>query len=279
MIGPQKKPSGGSRMKAVDRYFFEYLLIAAVMLISVLGFWNIYFGPESDPQPHHHLHLATVFLWMFLLLAQLTFIARGGYRTHRTLGLSVLVIGPLLTASTAMLAVHSAHRGLVSGEGDFLIVQNVMGVLELGAFIFLAFLFKKRRKLHGAFLLSTTILFLGIGLFFTLVSFVPAFRIEGPETFYRFQTAGMTGQAICFAVGFAFFIRDYRNGWPFLLAPACFVLNDAIRSLLVKFGLIDPLTEFVGSLSQPLTFIGGFALLSALLAVTASPNAERPRAA
>lgn len=266
-------------MKGVGQYFFEYLLIVAAMLISVLGFWDIYLGAGADPQPHHHLHVATAFVWMFLLLFQLTLIRSGSYGAHRKVGLAVLVAGPLLVATTAMLSVHSAHRGLISGEGDFLIVQNVMGTLELALLIVLAFLLKKRRKLHGSLLLSTTILFMGIALFFALISFVPQFKIEGPETFYRFETAAMTGQAIVLAVGFLFFVKDFRNGWPFLLAALFFLLNEAIRSALTASELIDPLTEFVGSMSRPFTFIAAFALLLSVLAATVLPSARRPPAA
>ena len=265
-------------MKRVGHYRLEFGLIAAVMLTMVLGFWDIYFGADADAQPHHHLHITTVFVWIGLLLTQLTLMAGGSYQIHRKVGLAVLVAGPLLVATTATLSVHSAHKGVVSGEGDFLIVQNVMATLELGLLIFLAFLLKDRRKLHGSLLLSTTILFMGIALFFAMISFVPQFRIEGPETFYRFQMASITGQVICLAVGFLFFIRDRRNGWPFLVAGFCLPLNEAIRSLLMSFGLIDPLTEIVGSMSQPLTFIASFALLFSLLAATALPAVRQPRA-
>ena len=264
--------------RGVGRYSLEFGLIAAVMLISALGFWDIYFGPRADAQPHHHLHIATAFMWLGLLLFQLNLIAKGSRDQHRKVGLAVLVAGPLLVATTAMLSVHSARKGVVSGEGDFLIVQNVMATLELGALIFLAFLLKKRRKLHASLLLSTTILFMGIALFFALIGFVPQFRIEGPETFYRFQTAAMTGQVICLAVGLLFFLRDRRNGWPFLAAAACFPLNEAIRSLLTSSGLIGPLTELVGAMSQPLTFIASFAILFSLLAATALPAVRQPRA-
>ena len=264
-------------MRRAGRYVLEFGLIAAVVPIMVLGFWDIYFGADADAQPHHHLHLATAFIWMALLLTQLTLIARGSYQLHRKVGLAVLVAGPLLVATTATLSVHSAHKGLVSGEGDFMIVQNVMATLELGLLIFLAFLLKHRRQLHGSLLLSTTILFMGIALVFAMISFVPMFRIEGPETFYRFALAGITGQVICVAVGLLFFIRDRRNGWPFLLAGSCFTANDAIVSLLTRFDLIDPLTEAVGSMSRPLTFIATFALLFSLLAATALPAARQPR--
>jgi hypothetical protein len=131
-------------MKSVNRYFFEYLLIATVMVISVLGFWDIYFGPEAQPKPHHHFHLATTFMWMGLLLFQLRLIDRGGSTKHRKVGLTVLVAAPVLVAMTAMLSVQSARKGVESGEGDFLIIQNVGGTLELALLIFLAFLLKKR---------------------------------------------------------------------------------------------------------------------------------------
>lgn len=265
-------------MKRAGRYVLEFGLIAAVILIMILGFWDIYFGADANPQPHHHLHVTTVFIWIGLLLTQLSLMARGSRAMHRKVGLAVLVAAPLLVATTAMLSVHSAHKGVVSGEGDFLIIQNLMVTLQLGLLIFLAFLLKNRRKLHASLLLSTTILFMGIALFFALISFVPQFRIEGPETFYRFQTAAITGQVICLAVGFVFFIRDRRNGWPFLVAALCFPLNEAIRSLLTNFGLIDPLTEIVGSMSQPFTFIASFALLFSLLAATALPAVPQPRA-
>ena len=262
-------------MKRVRHYVFEIALIAAAILISVAGFWNIYFGADADPQPHHHLHFATAFTWMGLVLAQLILIVRRSYQMHRKVGLAVLVAGPLLVATTAMLSVRSAHKGVVSGDGDFMIVQNVMGTLVLGLLIFLAFLLKNRRKLHASLLLSTMILFIGVALFFALTSFAPGFRIEGPETFYRFQLAGTAGQVACLAVGFLFFIRDPRNGWPFLAAGFCFTLNDAIHSLLMSLGLIDPLTEMVGSMNQPLTFISTFALLFSLLVATALPRRAR----
>jgi hypothetical protein len=266
-------------MKRIRQYTLESWLIVTAMLVSVMGFWSIYFESDADPQPHHHLHLVTTFIWMGLLLTQLRLIANGSRANHRKLGLAVLFFAPLLVATTAMLSVRSAHAGIVSGEGDFLIIQNVGVTLELAVFIFLAFLFKERRQLHGALLISTSILFMGIALFFALISFVPQYRIEGPETFYRFQTAAMTGQIICLVIGFLFVFRDWRNGWPYLLAGVCFLLNGAILSLLTRADLIDPLTRLVGSMSQPITFVASFALILSLLMVTVKPRFGPPPAA
>jgi hypothetical protein len=277
MAASNTEHQGRSSMKSVRKYFFEHLLIAATMLLSVAGFWKIYLGENAAPNSYHHLHVVTDFLWLFLLLYQLRLIATKRNQDHRRVGLAVLVAGPLLFATTALLSVHSAQKGLASGQGDFLIVQNVMVTLQLGLLILLAFVLRKRRKLHGSLILSTAILFMGIALFFTLISFVPQFKIEGPETFYRFGTAASAGQATCLVVGFLLFVKDFRHGWPFLLAGSFFLMNELIRSLLAKNELIGPLTEFVGSMSQPFTFVGSFAVLLTLLAATGVLHASRGR--
>lgn len=255
-------------MKNPSQYFLEYAFLVVVIVLTITGFWDLYFAKGADTNSYQHLHLAVNITWLFLLLYQLSLIGKGSYREHKKVGLAVFFLGPLLFASAALLSVHSANKGLVSGEGDFLIVQNVMVTLELGAIILAAFILRKRRKLHGYLLLSTAVLFMGIALFFTLISFFPAFKIEGPETFYRFQTAAISGQAICLVVGIIFLIKDFRNAWPMLLAGLLFLLNELIRSFLTRHDLIQPLTEFVGSLSESLTFIGSFVIIFALLAAT-----------
>ncbi len=263
------------KLKNFNPYWLEYLFLASVAFLSVTGFWNIYVGVNATPNFLHHLHVITNVIWLLLLLCQLSLIGSKKYELHKKIGLSVLFFAPLLFATTALLSVQSAHKGLISGRGDFLIVQNVMVTLELGLTIVLAFAFRKRRKLHGAFLLSTAMLFMGIALFFTLISFVPAFKIAGPETFYRFKMAAITGQAICVCVGLVFLIKDFRNGWPYLLAAGYFVLNELIRALLTAYSLIDPMTEWIGSMTPSFAFIGSFLALLGLLTATGIHKSRR----
>ncbi len=259
-------------MENFKKYIFEYLLLLIVILLSIAGFWNIYFGVDANPTPYQNFHVITIFIWLFLLVYQLSLIGTKKQLLHRKVGLSILFFGPLLVAATALLSVHSAHKGMVSGQGDILIVQNVMGTLELGFVILLAFILKKRRKLHGAFLLSTAVLFMGIALFFTLISFVPQFKIEGPETFYRFATAAATARYICLFIGLLFFLKDRTTGWAILLVSSFFTLNEYINTLLIKHSFIQPLTEFVGSFNELITFLGSFIVLLILLTFTVIPN-------
>lgn len=263
-------------MKNYREYFLEYFFLAAVIALTITGFWSLYFGADANPSPYHHLHVATNVIWLFLLSCQLSLVGTRKYADHRKVGLTILVIAPLLVSTAALLSVHSAHKGLASGQGDFMIVQNVGVTLELGLIILLAFALRKRRKLHGSLILSTAMLFMGIALFFTLISFVPAFKIEGPETFYRFETAGAASRYVCLAVGFLFFVKDFRNGWPMLMAGSFFSLNEWIKSFLETRDLMGPLTEFVGSMSQTFTFVGSFAVVLVLLAATGILSSSRP---
>ncbi|MBA4765045.1 MAG: hypothetical protein H2048_06145 [Erythrobacter sp.] len=262
-------------MKLGNRYSAEFILLAAVSVISVLGFWDLYFGADADPRPHHHLHLVTAFTWLCLLLIQLISVSRRSFPSHRQVGLAVLFIGPLLVATTATLSVLSAHRALTSGEEDALIVQNVMVTLQFGLLVFLAFLLKRNRMLHGSLLFSTLILFGGIALFFTLLSFVPIFKIEGPETFYRFGTAAIPGQTICLVAGALLFASNPKTRWPYLLAASFFLLNEAINYGLASFDLSYPATEIVGSFDPMFTFAAAFAVQFALLYATLFPLSRR----
>ena len=265
-------------VKGYGAYLSEGLLVAIAALLTVAGFWNIYFGPEAKANAYHHLHILTNFIWLALLLVQLALIGSKNYRTHRRIGLSILVAAPLLVASATLLSVESARKGLASGEGDFMIVQNVMGTVQLALIIVLAFALRKNRKLHASFLVSTALLFIGIAMFFSLIGFVPGFKIEGPETFYRFGKALTTIQYTCIAIGLVFFVRDPRNGWPFLLVGSFFLLNEFTKSVLAKQELIHPLTLTVGSANPTAAFIVAFFSLAALLAATGilRPRSSRP---
>lgn len=262
-------------MRRYKPYAAELLFILFTVIVGVLGFWGIYAGPRAVPQPHHHLHVATSFGWMALLIVQIALLASGERASHRRLGRVILFAGPLLVASTALLAVHSARRAIAAGEPDILLVQNVTGSVWLGIILFLAFALRKRRKVHGALLVSTLIVFLGPALFFSLIGFAPPFRIEGPETFYRFQTAGMTGLGIILLITLLLFAKDWRNNWPYVLAAAGYPVADGVKAMLADQDLIDPMLRTVALPSEGTAFIVAFAIMFGLLFRTVRPAKPR----
>lgn len=244
----------------------EFVFLVAVILLTIAGFWDIYFGVNAKPNAYHHLHAITNLIWLILLLSQLTLISKRSFGIHHKLGLSIFFMGPLLVATVALLSVHSASRAVATGQEDILIVGNVMVSLELGFIILMAFIIQRKSfKLHGAFLMSSALLFMGIALFFTLITFVPQYKIEGPETFYRFETAATASRYCCAAVGLFFFLKNMRNGWPWLLVSFIFFMNELINSLVVKADYTRPLTSFVGSFDETIVFTVTFVGLLILL--------------
>lgn len=260
-------------------YLVETLFLIAVLAVAVAGFWDLYFGADADPNGFHHLHVVTSFGWLGLLLLQLRLMGTKRVALHRKVGLSVLFAGPLIVASTALLTVHSAAKGLASGRGDALIVQNVAVTLEIGLVLVLAFAVLRRPRLHGALLLSSAIFFMGIALFFALLSFAPPFRIEGPETFHRFGTAAATAQGVGIAVAVLLFLNDRRYGWPYLLVGGLIVVNGLVDSFLGRIGGTEPLTEVVGSWNPYVAFAVAFAVVLGILLATGVRRPRRPASA
>lgn len=250
----------------MKNYKLEIAFLILVILISIGGFWELFLGADANPSAIHFLHLTTSLLWLGLLLIQLIYIERKKFSLHRKLGLAIFIMAPIIVATVALLSVYSANKAMITGKEDILIVQNVMVTIELSVVILLSFLLRKNRNLHGAFIMSSSLLFMGIALFFFFLSFIPQFKIEGSETFYRFGTAAVTSQGICIIIGIVFFIKNMRNGWPWLLVGSVFFINEFINTQLHESNGIQPLTDFVGSINQKGTFIisliGFLALLS-----------------
>jgi len=238
----------------ITSYKAEIIYLIITLFVSLGGFWHLFLGKNANPEPHHFLHLLTSLLWLSLILIQLMYITKRKFSLHRKIGLSIFIVAPLMVATVAYLSVHSASRALATGQPDILIVQNVMITVELGLVIFLAFLLMKNRLIHGNLLLASSLFFLGIALFFALMGFVPQLKIEGPDTFYRFDIAASTAKIICAGIGLIFFIKNWKIGWPWILVPACFYLNDFINIKLYEYNKIQSLTEGVGSLSESMTF-------------------------
>ncbi len=244
----------------IQRYF---LLI--VILLSITGFWNIYFGPSTDPTFYQNLHVVTTFIWLFLLYIQLILITKKKNALHKKLGVSILVVGPLVSATLILLSVHSASRSAARGEADMLVIQNIFPAFEIGILLILGFLFRKNRQLHGHFLLSTALLFFGIALFFTFISFLPQYKIEGPDTFYRFEEASVAATYVSAGVGLILFFLQRKSAWPWLLVTGLFFANDFITQTIAEADQIKSLTSLIGSVNEYAAFFGSFMVVLIIL--------------
>lgn len=257
-------------MKTTAKNYINKTFLIIAILVSITGFWNIYFGPDSRPTFYQNLHVVTTFVWLGLLLTQLIYVESRKNSTHKKLGKSIFAIGPILIATLVLLSVHSASKSAARGEADMLVIQNMFPALEVAMLILLGFLFRKNRELHGHFLMSTSLLFFGIALFFTLISFIPEYKIEGPETFYRFETAGITATYISVVFGLLLFFIQRKSGWPWLLVCVLFFVNGYIGQLIEEADKMVSLTAFIGSINEYAAFLGTLLIILTVLILSFS---------
>ena len=247
------------------KHTLEFVFLLMVIALSLIGFSSLLVGENTKLTPYHYLHISTSVAWLLLLLSQLVVIRERRFERHRAVGMSIFVAGPALVASLTLLSVHSAAKAAVAGQGDDLLVQNVGTTVEIAVLVFLAFLLRRNRMVHASFLMSTALLFMGIALFFTFISYVPRFKIEGPETFTRFAEAGQTMSIIVFLVGLMFFLKSWRTGWPWIIAGSFLTLNGFLQVYLDDTGRTKPLTQLVASVGRAPAFGMSLLIFGALL--------------
>lgn len=245
-----------------QRYTLEMVFLVIVIAVSLVGFSSLVRGETVALTGYHVLHIITSMAWLLLLLGQLVLIRQRRFDRHRTIGTGILVVGPILIASVSLLTAHSAAKEAAAGTVDDLVVQNVTFTLELALLVLLAFVLRQNRNVHGALLMSTALMFLVVGLFFAFISYVPGFRIEGPETFDRFARSARVSALVGSVIGLLFFLRNVRTGWPWLLVSTFFVLNGYLQVVVARTGRTQSLTMLVGSIGEGPAFglaLAGFA--------------------
>lgn len=248
-----------------QQYTLDIAFLVLVIGVSLVGFSSLLRGDNAALTGYHALHIVTSLAWLMLLLGQLVLVRQHRYERHRVVGAAIFAVGPILIASLTLLTVHSAGREAAAGTVDDLVVQNVMFTLQVALLIFLAFALRRNRKIHGALLQSTALMFLVIALFFTFISYVPGYRIEGPETFDRFAKSGQTSALIGAIVGVLFFLRSWRSGWPWLLVTTFFFGNGFLQFAVAQGGRTEAWTVAVGSPGELPAFAVALVLFAALL--------------
>lgn len=248
------------------RHRFEFAFLLAVLLLGVAGFSGLYLGDHAGPDGFQNLHVATSIGWLALLTTQWWVIRRRHAGLHRTIGSAVHAAAPVLVGTLVMLTVHSASKAAAVGRADPMVMQNVTVALEVALLLFLAILLRRQREVHGALMLGTALLFMGIALVFTLIGYVPWFQGGGPAGAPRFGEAAGVATGVVGLLGVAFHLADRRTGWPWLLAGSFFVVNALLQFALASAGATEALTMMVSSIDRAPAFaLGTLAFAIALL--------------
>jgi hypothetical protein len=115
-----------------------------LLLLTLVAFWPSYISvPMDEYSAWFHLHAVAATLWLFILIAQPITIQSGRKVLHRSIGLTSLVLMPILPISILGVA-HTAMQGTTGPEfedhayllydsvvlGSIFVTSYVMGILK-----------------------------------------------------------------------------------------------------------------------------------------------------
>jgi hypothetical protein len=146
-----------------------------------------------------------------------------------------------------MLTVHSARSALASGQEDFLIVQNVLGTSVARHWCW-CWLSPQEAK-EGARRTSVQHAHPvpGAGALLRADRLCTPFPHRGAGDLLPLRHGRNDGTGHHPGGSAGLFFADRRNNWPYLFAASSFFLGEAIKALLTRSDLIDPLTRVVGT--------------------------------
>jgi hypothetical protein len=150
-------------------YFAVALLVAGIV---AWGFWETYYTQafaRTDLPAIVHVHAAVFSLWVLLLVAQAAVVVAGNVRLHRQIGTAGMIYGALVFAVGLLVSVGAPALRVRSGfypleVGGVIALYNLTDMLLFGAFLALAFVYRKRSELHKRWIIAATAALCGAAL-------------------------------------------------------------------------------------------------------------------
>lgn len=159
-------------MPLYPRAVFWFVLL---LVTALLGFSGTYFMRLADNNLIRHLHAATAFAWLLLLIAQAWLMRRRNFALHRKLGRSSLALAPLFVVTGLFLV-----RDMLARPGPFiapyaerLAFVDLVTLSWFAAAYWLALRHRRETPLHARYLASTALLVLPPALVRVIGGLVP----------------------------------------------------------------------------------------------------------
>jgi hypothetical protein len=160
---------GGGTARTRQAYFAVTLLIAGIV---AWGFWKTYYSQalaRTDLPAIVHVHATVFSIWVLVLVAQAAVVVAGNVRVHKRLGAIgmlygalVFVVGLLVSVGAPVLRVRAAFYPLE--VGGIVALYNLTDMLLFGAFLALAFAYRRRPELHKRWIIAATAALCGAAL-------------------------------------------------------------------------------------------------------------------
>lgn len=250
-------------------YSKAHYYLLGLLAITVLAFWDSYFGKLNEAPMAHHWHGITSTLWILLLATQNGLIHHHHRHLHRLFGLSLFVLVPLMTAAFAMVSWVGAQKA-VGGHpfyvqfGQALLTADLLLLLTTPLQIYLALKLRRQVRLHSALMLGTVIGLLPPILSRLLVNWVPAWQITGLDTMHHFAYGLNISMVMGLLISLLLFYCYRKEGWPWLLAALITLMMYVLYATLGQSDWWAEVVGLIAGLSVIAVFV--FGLLLGLLA-------------
>ena len=214
----------------------HYFLIS-ILVISFFAFWDSYFSRLTDAPLAHHLHGITASTWILLMAVQSWLIHHQKVGAHRSVGLMVFILVPVMSAAFGGVILAgsiktAAQHPFYMEVGKSLLTADVLLLFTTALQVYLALKFRRKIRLHSAFMFGTLIGLLPPILSRLTSKYIPGLKIEGIDTLYKFEYSLQV--TVVFSVLIALFLynRYRKDGWPWLLAAGIAAMMYVLHATL-----------------------------------------------
>lgn len=162
------------RAAARDRIFFWSMALAASMTVF-LGFAPSYYLRSITHTTHYptglpvstslrplvHMHALVFSAWMLLFMVQNTLVAAGRTRVHRRLGITGVVLVPVMITLGVMTAIRGAKDGWNPGgpypDSLSFMVVGFADIVVFSGFALAGLYYRRRPEIHKRLMLLATV--------------------------------------------------------------------------------------------------------------------------
>lgn len=208
-----------------------YLVLLALILLTVLAFWPGYFSQLGSTSFLVHVHGVSATLWLLMLTTQSWLAHHRQLGVHRLIGrispavVTVFVIGGLTMLKAMSIRTHSPEPNLMHVYGSGLALLDVIAVTGFVWLYHGALRHRRQVQLHARFMLATIILLLAPILTRLLVMHFPPLMVRGPEDFALFGMAVQVSNFLALGVAVSLYLSAPRWGRPFVVVAALVILQ------------------------------------------------------
>lgn len=207
--------------------------VAALIALTVLGFWPGYFSVLATAPWGFHLHGITAALWLLLLAAQSWTAHSRRLPLHGALGRLSLGLFPIFFAGGGAVILSMAV-GTATGDPFYHIYGARLALMDLAAVGLVGWLYhgalanRRTAQLHARYLVATTLPLISPIAGRVVGHLAPGLAIHGPQDFHLFAWSARIGNVIALVLTLWLYRTAPRYGRPFVVVGAVIVAQSIL---------------------------------------------------